>query len=135
MGPFFLPMLISFIAGAFGYVLFRYSIRPVYGYTKLRGIVKREMREIEDQLNQIHTPEGESKFRHVNLEKKRLNRISTRLSSLYHNDLPSWYKIMINSRGELPIEAAQDIMTLANTRDLDHIKKKIQKIKTSLNIN
>jgi hypothetical protein len=134
MGPYFLPMLLSFVAGALGYVIYRYSIRPVYGYVRVRSDIKREIKSIESQLAGLQGQNGKSRPQKIALNKKRLNQVAVKLSAMYQNELPSWYRIMISGRGESPIDAANDIMTLGNMREADHIQNKVQQIRMALKL-
>jgi hypothetical protein len=59
---------------------------------------------------------------------------SVELSASYNGNLPNWYKILLNSRGESPIDASKHLMILSNTSNYDHAEKHIEKIKNYLGI-
>jgi hypothetical protein len=54
------------------------------------------------------------------------------LSDCYDNDIPVWYKIILNRRQESPHEAAKHLIDLVNIQDNSHVLKRLEKAKTAL---
>lgn len=123
---------LSFILGVMGYIIIRFWLLPILRYRKTKG---RIALDLKSYLNTV--PDG---VKHENLqdgmrERMKANRVaSAELSSAYTNDLPSWFKILLKSRGESPIDASQHLMVLSNTRNPEHAKKRVEKIKECLRI-
>ncbi|MDL1963543.1 MAG: hypothetical protein LWW98_04230, partial [Deltaproteobacteria bacterium] len=60
---------------------------------------------------------------------------SVELSASYNENLPNWYKMFLDSRGESPIDASKHLIILSNTSNYDHMEKHIEEIKNYLKIN
>jgi len=53
----------------------------------------------------------------------------------FHQDeLPYWYRLFLNSKGERPFDAAEFTMRLSNTRKLEHALKQVNEIKGFLRL-
>jgi hypothetical protein len=119
--PLFLAVAISFFLGSFGYILVRLWLQPVMRY-------RRAKRQIQLELKQLDATETETGFA------KNMRLQADVLTSVYHGDLPYWYKLLLEKREEDPIKAATILMKLANTHNPDHARKQRDQITTYLKL-
>jgi hypothetical protein len=102
----------SFIAGAVGYIIVRFWIMPVLRYRRLKHDIAASLEAY-----------GKTDFRDRTDRKGRtglqrtLRRHAARLSDSYYGDLPHWYRMALQSRGESPSEASKKLLGLPAVRD------------------
>ncbi|MFP4032794.1 MAG: hypothetical protein ACLFRG_21035 [Desulfococcaceae bacterium] len=108
--PYLLAAGASFLAGMFGYVIVRFWAMPIARYRRAKAMT-------QDALDALLAADGKREM----AEAKKACRVAAdRLSELYSVDLPPWYRMVLDQRGESPVQAAKDLMTLSNTKDPDH---------------
>lgn len=113
--PLFLASAISFFLGSFGYILVRLWLRPVIRYGRAK-------RQIQLELTRLDATDTATGFA------KNMRRHADTLTSVYHGDLPYWYRLLLEKREEDPIQAATLLMKLANTHNPEHAKKQQDQI-------
>jgi uncharacterized membrane protein len=116
--PLLIAMGLSFLVSSFGYIIFRLWLGPILRYTNTK-------RKIRANL----TPEKMTKDR-----AGRVRHLADTLTSVYHNALPYWYRLLLTRREEDPIRAATFLMKLANTRDPDHAARQTDEIQRCLKL-
>ena len=132
MEPIYVVAIISFISGSFGYIILQFWIRPILGYKKIKNKVALTIKYYYKSKNNKDTGE---KIKSQMKEWSKANRQnSVKLSASYNENLPNWYKMLLDSRGESPIDASKYLMILSNTRNYDHAEKHIEGIKNYLKI-
>jgi len=125
--------IISFVAGAFGYIIIQFWIRPISGYRKIKNKVELTLKYYsKSKDNDFIDKKIKSQMKKWNKENKQS---SVELSASYNENLPNWYKMFLDSRGESPIDASKHLMILSNTSNYDHMEKHIEEIKNYLKIN
>ncbi|MBW1746772.1 MAG: hypothetical protein JRJ25_11085 [Deltaproteobacteria bacterium] len=120
MEPIYFVAIISFISGSFGYIILQFwvvalTIKYYYKSKDDKDIGEK----IKSQMKEW------SKANRQN---------SVELSASYNENLPKWYKMLLDSRGESPIDASRHLMVLSNIRNYDHAEKHIEGIKKYLKI-
>jgi len=132
MEPIYFVATISFISGALGYIIVQFWIRPILGYRKTKNKIALTIKYY------YKSKDNENIGEKIKLQMKdwvKANRKnSVELSSSYNENLPNWYKIILDSRGESPIDASNHLMILSNTRNYDHMEKHMKEIKNYLKI-
>ena len=108
--PYLIAAGASFLAGMFGYIIVRFWAMPIGRYRRAKA-------RAEDALTALLAADGKTEMADA---KKACRVAADRLSELYSVDLPPWYRMVLDQRGESPVQAAKDLMTLSNTRDPDH---------------
>jgi hypothetical protein len=63
-----------------------------------------------------------------------LRRQADAMVTCYQYELPYWYRLMIASRGETPVEAAKPLMGLSNIKDAEHARRRIAEIREQLRL-
>ena len=132
MEPIYVVAIISFISGSFGYIILQFWLRPILGYRKIKHKVALAIKYYYKSKNDKDIGE---KIKSQMKEWSKANRQnSVELSASYNENLPNWYKMLLDSRGESPIDASKHLMILSNTSNYDHAEKHIEKIKNYLKI-
>lgn len=129
MEPIYLAAGASFVLGASGYIIIQFWIRPIRRYRSLKHQVVSEL-----ECDPSGSPESKAmpSSRDRNAFAKTLRSRSVALSDAYSYDLPHWYRMVLDNRGESPIEASKTLMRLANTKDPIQIQKRRKEICESL---
>ena len=122
----------SFLLGAFFYILYRFWVRPIFQY---RSIKKKVIQGLTSYLNSIspdedNTPPPDTQNGKIEVMRKH----AVELTDCYQMALPDWYRLLLQSRGESPENAAKHLLVLSNTRNYDHAQNRMEKIKDSLKI-
>ena len=132
MKPIYFVAIISFVSGFLGYIILQFWIRPILGYQKIKNKVALTIKYYYKSKNNEDIGEK------IKLQMKdwvKTNRKnSVELSASYNENLPNWYKMLLDSRGESPIDASKHLMILSNTSNYNHAEKHIEEIKNYLGI-
>ncbi len=132
MEPIYFVAIISFISGSFGYIILQFWVRPILGYRKIKNKVALTIKYYYKSKDDKDIGE---KIKSQMKEWSKANRQnSVELSASYNENLPNWYKMLLDSRGESPIDASRHLMALSNIRNYDHAEKHIEGIKKYLKI-
>ena len=132
MESIYVVAIISFVAGAFGYIIIQFWIRPISGYRKIKNKVALTIKYYsKSKDNDFIDKKIKSQMKEWN---KANRQSSVELSASYNENLPNWYKMLLDSRGESPIDASKHLMILSNTSNYDHMEKHIEEIKNYLKI-
>lgn len=116
--PMMIASAVCFILGSFGYILFRLWISPILRYRKTKKSILSDLAAAGDNA----------------AAKARLRQHSAALTSVYHEALPYWYRLLLEKRREDPIQAASILMKLSNTKDKTHASRQSEEILTCLNL-
>ena len=134
MKPIYLAAIISFVSGFLGYIILQFWIRPILGYRKIKNKVALTIKYYCKSKNNKDIGE-KIKLQMKEKEWGKANRQnSVELSASYNENLPNWYKMLLDSRGESPIDASKHLMILSNTRNYGHMEKHMKEIKNYLKI-
>ena len=132
MEPIYVVAIASFVSGILGYIILQFWVRPILGYQKIKNKVALT---IKYYYKSKHNEDTGKKIKLQTKEWVKANRQnSVELSASYNENLPNWYKMLLDSRGESPIDASNHLMILSNTSDYDHAEKHIERIKNYLKI-
>jgi hypothetical protein len=115
MKPIYLAALISFAAGTFGYILYAFGLRPFWRYHKTKHMIAAALEND-----------------HKALPKQMLRRAAADLTRSYHEEMPSWLKLMLMRNNEEPLTAAKHLLTLCNTKRAKHAAIRIAEIRKCL---
>jgi len=115
-----IAMAVSFALGSLSYIIIQFWIRPIARYRKIRQEVAQALSACE--ADEIFSEEAAGTIR----------KYSVGLSDAYTLELPHWYRMLLDSRKESPVEASRELMTLAGTREREYILKRIAGIRQVL---
>lgn len=120
--------LFGFLAGAVGYIIFRYWVFPIRHYRHVKSKITEDISSYEKTI-------FENNWNTTKIGKKQLKNTRKSISELiecFHEDIPLWYKIKLKSRGESPPETARQMMGLGDIREPEHAEKRLKKAKAAL---
>lgn len=131
LGPYLIPMAISFFVGSFGYILYFFWLRPVMRY---RGQKRRIAAALDAYTRERSENEGNTGGGKQNSHSESFNRCAGSLTMCFNDQLPDWYRLLVTRRGESPLDASKHLTTLSNTRDPEHAARRVEKIKRALKL-
>jgi hypothetical protein len=114
-------IVVGLAMGSFGYVLFRFAWRPVGRYRRLKR-----------QIARITGPGAPDKLGPA--ERDRLRRLAVEMQALANDDLPHWFRLVLQRRGETPAEAVRQIQSLVNCRDRAALNKRRRAVRRALGL-
>ncbi len=114
-------VLVGLAMGSFGYVLFRFVWRPTRRYGHLKK-----------QIKVIVGPDHPDKVPAT--DRDRLRKLAVELHALSTDELPQWFHLALQRRGESPEEAVRQIQSLVNCRDQAALGKRRQAVCRTLGI-
>jgi hypothetical protein len=132
MIPLLIAAMISFVAGVIGYIMVRYWIGPILAYAKQKRLIAADLAFFSRAWEQSEDPTGHPKIVAERLASSR--RHMSAMIDIYHQDLPPWYRIRLQSVGESPDEAAKALMGLNKVHNRDHAAKRLDAIRSKLRI-
>ncbi len=127
MNPIYLGAFIGFVMGASGYIIVRFWIGPISKYNKIKKEITARLHILQDSIKKQEAVNNKDSA-------KKLQKLAAALSDSFDLGIPHWYKMVLDNRKEFPKDAAADLMKLANTRQKDHMEKRISSIKKNLHI-
>jgi hypothetical protein len=132
MHPLLFGALIGFVLGTTGYITMTFLIKPFWQYRKLKNKIVADLIFYQNAI----TAQGTDKTGKEQIKEriKTSKHHAAELSRCYDESLPHWYKLVLNNRGESPIEACSDLMALSNITNYEHAEKRMEKIKKNLKI-
>jgi len=116
----------SFVAGVIGYIIARFWVKPIVRYTITKRKIRRDLSnylaliEMKESTNGNHSTAMSGD---VMLKKSRKNTIE--LASCYTEEIPYWYRLLLDSRGVSPVEASGLLTNLSKIRDKQQVKERI----------
>lgn len=131
MEPLHIVALISFVSGALGYIILKFWIRPILGYRKLRRRILSDLRDFD--------PAESSKDAAVGSGRKKewetaIRTLGAELTDHYNYDLPRWYRMVLQQRGENPVEASKHLLKLPSTPRGEDAKRQLEKVRACLGV-
>ena len=132
MEPIYIIALISFLLGVFGFIITQFWIRPILRYRKLKHRIASDLKwYLEAQRHEIKDKIAREQIR---ARGEIIRGHGTALTDCFSYDLPPWYKLLLESRHESPIDASKHLLALANIRNSEHGERRLEKITNSLKI-
>ena len=126
MEPIYIAAVGSFVLSAFGYVIYHFWVRPVMRY---RWLKKDARTNIASYLDTINGTEDEM-INNDAVEKviNIIRSLSNSLNTCFNEELPEWYKLLLQRREESPVDASKHMMVLSNTRNYTHARIRAERI-------
>jgi len=118
----YIGAIVGFILGSVGYTLSRFWIIPIIRFKMVRGRVLRLISRAETALDSGTLRESTI---------AELRQINIKLSERYNRLHPA-YRTFLANKGVMVDDAGKHILTLANTRNEDHARNHISKIRDCL---
>jgi hypothetical protein len=128
MNPIWVSAIVSFLAGLFGYFIARFWVRPI-------GLYRRHKRRLALDLADYATALGQSETPSRSNESLRSARKAyDELLSVFHDELPHWYRLVLVRRLESPLAASQPLLALANIRNPEHAATRLKEVRKALRL-
>ena len=96
--------------------------------------IKRRILSDLGELDTDDSAEGAAGSEQKGKWKTAIRKHGAELTDHYAYDLPRWYRMVLQQRGENPIEAAKHLLKLQNTPRGEEAKKQVEKVKECLGI-
>lgn len=132
MTPTFAAIVISFLSGMCGYIIAFMWIRPIAKYLKLKREIRNYIKPFWiDYSNSSEEPPLPDKIKGW---EERNNQFAIALKACFTRELPNWYRMSLAHKKEKPIEAADLLTDMAETKKLDLTQKRALKVKELLRL-
>jgi hypothetical protein len=132
MEPIYIVAIISFLLGVFGYIITQFWMRPILRYRKIKHRIASDLKwYLEAQGQEIKDKNAQKQFK---AKGEIIRGYCTVLTDSFSDDLPHWYKLLLESRHESPMDASKHLMALANIRNAEHAQNRLNQITDSLNL-
>lgn len=127
MEPIYWAALFSFVVGACGYIIVRFWIVPISRYRKLKRLL---VQGIDDCARKLSESKDPARWKHAagKANLREFRRLGVKLVDLHNGDLPYWYRLILLTRQESPIDAIEPILRLENMATGDKALKCIEEI-------
>jgi hypothetical protein len=126
-----ISVFVGIVAGAVGYWVTTFWMKPILRYRELRSKILSDLIYFAQVVNAEGLNERMQKLYEKRIE---ANRHSSADLTACLLELPRWHKALLRCRGCNPAAAAQDLIGLANTTDYDAAAKRVERIKEALGI-
>lgn len=124
-----LAVLVGIVAGAVGYWVSTFWMKPILQYRDLR------IRVFSDFIfyAQVVNADGlNERMKKLYEDRTFANRRNSADLAANLNDLPRWYKWWLNRMGQSPESAVTNLIGYSNTTDYDAANKRVKDIKVAL---
>ena len=132
MGAIYAGAIVGFILGLAGFIITRFWVMPIWRYRKIKAATAANVDNFCCLLD--NTTAQENSKEQLKAIRKSLRQQAADLASAYNEILPYWYKLLLESRPESPVEASAHLMALSNIHQHNHALNRAQKIKHHLKI-
>ena len=126
-----ISVFVGVVAGAVGYWITTFWMKPILRYGELRSKVLRDLIYFAQVINADGLNERMQKLYEERIESNR--RSSAELIACLL-ELPQWYRVLLRCRGYNPEAAAQDLIGFSNTTEYDAAARRVERIKIALGI-
>jgi len=123
--------LLSIAAGALGYLIATFWVRPILRYKDIKSQVASDLVFF---ANAIELQKLDGSVREDTLQRKDANRKRAADLTAIYFELPGWYRLGLKWRKENPGEASSELIGLSNSSSRDEAKNYIQGVKNYLRL-
>ena len=113
---------VGLVMGSFGYVLVRFGARPVIAYRRLKS-------RLDGLLKTVAAEKGMTAQ-----SGQALRQMAVTLQEMTDNEIPVWYRLSLQKKGEQPQEAVRHLQSLANCKEKKAIQKRIAAVRQNLGL-
>lgn len=132
MDPIILGAGASFIAGATGYVIFRYWVGPIRAYGRDKSALAREL----TLLGELCPEKGrvDLSAKPVRRRMKAVRRSANALLDTYQIELPVWYRLKLRSDGRDPEDVVPQLLGLHQLPTVQQVRERMEKARRMLDL-
>ena len=121
--------LLSIVAGAGGYVIVTFWVRPILRYKDIKYQIASDLIFF---ANSIELQKLDGSLREDTLARKDANRRRAADLAAIYGDLPCWYRRWLQRRKEHPKHASSELIGLSNESDREEARARIENVKERL---
>lgn len=126
--------LASFAAGVLGYIIARMWIKPIVRYRIVKRRLGRELDRCLIAADADRPAEAATTGTCSADALRHARRHAMDLVTGYHQDVPYWYRLFLDSRGESPADAAGQLTNLSKIRDAAQVSRRIANVRKLLRL-
>jgi len=125
--PIYWAALFSFIVGACGYIIIRFWIVPI---SKYRGIKRRLIEGLNTCVQKLPDEDASVRWKQAagSGRLRDLRRLGVKLVDLHNGDLPYWYRLVLLTRKESPLDMIELLLRLDNMANSGNARQCIDEI-------
>ena len=116
---------VSFIAGLLGYCIVRLWIQPIVRYHITKRKLDHELTRYMEQMNENTESEKKAEQKNTDATLRTARQHALALVSVYHSNIPYWYRLLLDSRQESPTEASGLLTNLSKIPDRKQVNDRI----------
>ena len=127
----------SFVAGVFGYIIARFWVKPILGYSIAKHKLDAQLTLYLDRLPDAkETCGNDGADPSIGEDALRLaRRLSMDLVTSYNEKVPYWYRLFLDSRQESPVKASGLLTNINKIKDVQQRRAKIDAARKELKQN
>ncbi len=129
-----IAIVASFVVGMIGYIIVWFWIKPIVRYHTTKRRIFRSLSNYMDACTKMGEIEKKKVGQKLNPLLKEARKRAMRLTNCYNDEIPYWYRLLLDSRQESPNEALRLITHLSKLDNLDRIRTQIDKTKSKLGL-
>lgn len=126
--------LASFVAGVLGYIIARMWIKPIVRYHIVKRRLDRELSRCLVHSDADRPAETATRAQSPSDAMCNARRHAMDLVNGYHQEVPYWYRLFLDSRGESPADAAGQLTNLNKIRDAAQVARRIASVRKLLRL-
>lgn len=123
----------SFVAGVMGYIIARLWVKPIVRYNIAKRKLDVELSRCLDLMTD--TPDGAEPVPDLSgggQPLREARKLAMELLSCYNNDIPYWYRLLLESRQESPVQSSGRLTNLNKIPDPQKRRARIQSVRKEL---
>ena len=124
----------SFVVGLLGYIIARFWIKPIARYNITKRKLNHELTQYLAQMTDTVGPEKKKTHSRGNETGRTARKHALNLVTYYGEDIPYWYRLLLDSRKESPTEALVLLTTLSKIRDPEQIIDRIDSVRKKMGL-
>ena len=124
----------SFAIGLLGYIIVKFWIQPIVRYTRVKRKLNHELTRYLAQKNETVASKKKKAKNQGDPALKNTRKHAMNLASCYDKDIPYWYRLKLDSRGEAPVEALGLLTSLSKIRDIAQRKDCIDRAREKIGL-
>lgn len=123
----------SFLVGLLGTIIARLWIKPLVRYSLTRRKLDQELSHCLAIINRWGSQKP-SRDTRIDSALRKARKHAMELVSSYEKEIPYWYRLMLDSRKESPIEASGLLTNLAKIKNREQAMQRIEKARKGLRL-
>ena len=124
----------SFIAGLLGYIIARLWIKPIVRYNITKRKLDHELTRYLAQMNESAEPDKRVTQHRGDAMLRAARQHAVDLSSCFNEEIPYWYRLLLDSRKESPTEVPGLLTNLSKIGNREQVNNRIERARTIIGL-